>query len=49
MTSIRYGTGLWALRKARAPLRNPKAAIRDQALAPGFDSAGVAGATAEST
>ncbi len=49
MTSIRYGTGLWARRKARAPLRNPKAAIRDRALALGFDSVGFAGATAQST
>ncbi len=49
MTSIRYGTGLWAPRKARSPLRDPKAAIRDQAIALGFDSVGFAGATAQST
>ncbi len=49
MTSIRYGTGLWARRKARAPLRDPKAPIRDQAIALGFDAVGVAGATVEST
>ncbi len=36
-TSIRYGTGLWAPRKARSPLRDPKAAIRDKAIALGFD------------
>ncbi len=49
MTSIRYGTGLWALRKARAPLRDPKTAIRDKAITLGFDAVGFAGATAEST
>ncbi len=49
MTSIRYGTGLWALRKARAPLRDPKTAIRDKARALGFDAVGFAGATAQST
>ncbi len=49
MTSIRYGTGLRARRKARSPLRDPKTAIRDKALQLGFDAVGFAGATAQST